>query len=565
MTLRILRTLGALAAVPLLVAAPLAAHAADDGGRIDHVETDGDSVSVLYSVPGLPSGVTPDPDSVTVTMDGKPVEATAKTVADSGETVRRTAILAIDVSKSMEGDKFAAAQDAARAYVDAAPDDVYIGLVTFASDVTTVEAPTQNHDDLDDAISSLELSPATHLYDGVLKALDETGEEGQRSVLLLSDGIDTTDTELSAVVTQAKNTGARVDVVSLDQKVTEDSPLVEISKATGGTVASTSDSDELEALFTAEATDLAKQLVVTFPAPSSSEQGTLAVSVDADGTSYGDDAFVTLDPAEGTAAGPTLAAPDDGFSLPKPALFIGIGLLFLGMAVLLAFGSTKMVPAEITPMQQQLSLYTVHGMKRSEKSNKSEGSAQLKDSAVAIAQQLVDKRDFETSLNHKLDRAGLRLKAAEWILLHAGSHDRLGPGRLPADAEHLPGPDLPGRRSGAPLVLPLLQGVAADQGVQRSARADPPGHRRCAPGRSVAAPGGRHGRPGGSGADGVGVPPGDHRAAARCRDRGLAGHRRRADGQRRLQVGRDGDPHPARGRRQPRRAAAQRRGDPARA
>ena len=203
---RILRTLGALAAVPLLVAAPSAAHAADDGGRIDHVETDGGSVSVLYSVPGLPSGVTPDPESVTVTMDGKPVEATAKTVADSGETVRRTAILAIDVSKSMEGDKFAAAQDAARAYVEAAPDDVYIGLVTFASDVTTVEAPTQNHDDLDEAISSLELTPATHLYDGVLQALDETGEEGQRSVLVLSDGIDTTDTELSTVVTQAKNT-----------------------------------------------------------------------------------------------------------------------------------------------------------------------------------------------------------------------------------------------------------------------------------------------------------------------------------------------------------------------
>jgi tight adherence protein B len=420
MTPRILRTLGALLSVPLLAAAPLAAHAADTGGRIDHVETDGDSVSVLYSVPGLPSGVTPDTDSITVTMDGKEVDATAKTVADSGETVRRTAVLAIDVSKSMEGDKFAAAQDAARAYVAAAPDDVYIGLVTFASEVTTVEAPTQNHDDLDAAISSLELSPATHLYDGVLKALDETGEEGQRSILLLSDGIDTTETDLSTVLTQAKNTGARVDVVSLDQKVAADSPLEQISKATGGTIASTSDSDELEALFTAEATDLAKQLVVTFPAPSSSEQGTLAIAVDADGTSYGDDAFVTLDPAEGTTgAGGDLAAPDEGLSLPKPAMFIGIGLLFLGMAVLFAFGSTKLVPAEITPMQQQLSLYTVHGMKRSEKSNKQDGSGQLKDSAVALAQELIDKRDFEASLNHKLDRAGLRLKAAEWILLHA--------------------------------------------------------------------------------------------------------------------------------------------------
>jgi tight adherence protein B len=421
MTPRILRTLGALAAVPLLVAAPLAAHAEDTGGRIDHVETDGDTVSVLYSVPGLPEGVTPDPSSVSVTMDGKEVDATAKTVADSGDTVRRTSVLAIDVSKSMEGEKFAAAQDAARAYVDAAPDDVYIGLVTFASEVTTVQTPTTNHDDLDEAISSLELTPATHLYDGVLQALDETGEDGQRSVLLLSDGIDTTDTELSTVVDQAKETGARVDVVSLDQKVKPGSPLDEISKATGGTVTSTSDSDELEALFTAEATDLAKQLVVSFPAPSSQQQGTLAVSVDADGQAYGDDAFVTLEPSEGTAStgAQELASPDEGFSLPKPALFAGIALLFVGMAVLFAFGATKMMPAEMTPMQQQLSLYTVHGMKRSEKASKSEGSAQLKDSAVAIAQELIDKRDFEQSLNHKLDRAGLKLKAAEWILLHA--------------------------------------------------------------------------------------------------------------------------------------------------
>ena len=36
--------------------APSAAHAADTGGRIDHVETDGDPISVLFSVPGLPRG-----------------------------------------------------------------------------------------------------------------------------------------------------------------------------------------------------------------------------------------------------------------------------------------------------------------------------------------------------------------------------------------------------------------------------------------------------------------------------------------------------------------------------
>src|SRR5262249_47035676 len=148
----------------------------------------GDNVTVLYSVPGLPNGVTPDPGSIKVSMDGKTVKATAKPVADAGESPRRTSVLAIDVSQSMAGAKFKAAKAAAQAYVDAAPKDVYVGLVTFASDVKTVQSPTQDHAALTKAIGSLELSPATHLYDGVLKALDETGDEGQRSILLLSDG-----------------------------------------------------------------------------------------------------------------------------------------------------------------------------------------------------------------------------------------------------------------------------------------------------------------------------------------------------------------------------------------
>ena len=422
MTTRILRTLGALAAAPLLLLAPAAAVAEDGGGRIDHVETPGDNVSVLYSVPGLPSGVTPDPKSVKVTLNGKPVSAEAAPVASSDKAVRRTAVLAIDVSMSMAGSKFAAAKAAAQAYVDTAPDDVYVGLVTFASYVKEVQAPTQDHAALSKAIDSLSLTPETHLYSGVIKALDVTGKDGQRSVLLLSDGKDTTDTPLDTVIRDAKNSGVRVDVVSLDQKLDSSSPLTQISSSTGGTVSETSDPDALKALFTSEATDLAKQLVVTFPAPADkAEEGTLAVSVDADGTTYSDSAFVTVQPASsGGSSAPTYEPAKGGMSLPTPALLAGVAMLFVGFAVILAFGASRMGRAEATPMQQQLSLYTVHGMRRSEKHSKQEGAGQLKESAVALTQELIAKRDFEASLNHKLDRAGLHLKAAEWILMHAG-------------------------------------------------------------------------------------------------------------------------------------------------
>lgn len=426
MTPRILRTLGVLGAVPLLLAMsmtmPLSAHAADDGGRIDHVETADGEVNVLFSVPGLPSGVSADPDTLTVTMDGSAVEAEATPVQESGQSVRRTALLAIDVSISMRGTKFAGAKQAALAYIDNAPGDVYVGLVTFASDVATVQEPTQDREALTSAVDSLQLTPATHLYDGVLQSLDVAGGDGQRSVLLLSDGKDTTTTGLDTVLREAENSGVRVDVVSLDQRLAPNSPLNQISAVTAGTVTSTSDLDMLEALFTEEANDLATQLVVTFPAPEGkAEEGTLAVSVEADGTPYADNAFVTLDPVTATsAATPTYEAPATGINLSKNALLLGIGLFFAGLAVLLVFGMTRMMPAPATPMQQQLSLYTVHGMKRSDKTAKGDQGTQLRESAVALAEGLINQRDFEERLAHKLDRAGLHLKPAEWLLLHAG-------------------------------------------------------------------------------------------------------------------------------------------------
>ena len=106
-------------------------------------------------------------------------------------------------------------------------------------------------------------------------------------------------------------------------------------------------------------------------------------------------------------------------------------------------------------------------------------------------------------------------------------------------------------------------GSAGCQGVQGPAGRHPAADGRLAVGRSVAGPVGRHRGPRGHRPDGRGVPAGAGRDPARRRDRGRAERRRRAHAERGLRVGRDGDPHPARGRRQPVRAAQQgRRDDP---
>jgi tight adherence protein B len=79
---------------------------------------------------------------------------------------------------------------------------------------------------------------------------------------------------------------------------------------------------------------------------------------------------------------------------------------------------------ELTPLQKQLQLYTVHGVDTHRaRRGRPQGSdvPGLKETAVAMADHFVKGQDFEQKLANKLDRAGFKLTASEWILLHIGA------------------------------------------------------------------------------------------------------------------------------------------------
>jgi len=89
---------------------------------------------------------------------------------------QRTIILAIDVSLSMratdvEPNRLAAAQSAAKAFVEAQPADVRIGIVSFAGTASLVQQPTQNREDLIAAIDRLQLQRHTAIGSGVIVSL----------------------------------------------------------------------------------------------------------------------------------------------------------------------------------------------------------------------------------------------------------------------------------------------------------------------------------------------------------------------------------------------------------
>ena len=119
---------GALALILSALLGGAAAAAPADEASIAFVESTGCQLEILVSVP---DGVEVDLAGVGVTVDGTDAEARAQEADDTSQ-MRRTAVLVIDTSNSMKGKRFAGAKQAASPSSAPCPDDVYVGIVSFA-------------------------------------------------------------------------------------------------------------------------------------------------------------------------------------------------------------------------------------------------------------------------------------------------------------------------------------------------------------------------------------------------------------------------------------------------
>ncbi|HET7326339.1 MAG TPA: type II secretion system F family protein [Nocardioidaceae bacterium] len=418
------------AAMIWLLSAPGAASAAG-GAEIDFVEPAPDgSVTMLVSVADLPAGSSPDLGSLSVTVDGQPVEATAE-MADAG-AVSRTTVLALDTSMSMRGTRFAAAKQATSAFLDSAPADLRVGLVTFAGEVVTVSEPTTDHSAVETEIDGLGLSRGTRLYDGITEAVSVAGRGGARSVLVLSDGADISGTALSAPIAASQQAEVKVDVVALQQSAADRAKLAEISGAAGGSIIAADNPESLARVFTAEADALAQQFQVRFKTPDTVDgDADVAVTVSAGGHTYADSAFISLaatqPPSDATPQAATVPMPQ-AVTAPAPlvgerGLWLGAGALTAGAGAILAM----LLPGRRRPQQslaqRQMQHYARHAQGGAAAATAPAVSALsfpgMRQAAIAVADVVV-KRGFESTLSARLTAAGMALNAAEWLLLHVG-------------------------------------------------------------------------------------------------------------------------------------------------
>ncbi|MPS26288.1 VWA domain-containing protein [Pigmentiphaga sp.] len=119
-----------------------------------------------------------------------------------------TVVLAVDVSRSMQAadiapNRLVAAQMAAKRFIAELPSNVRLGIVSFAGTAAVVQTPTDNRQDMVEAIDRFQLQRATATGSGLILAL---------SMLFPDDGID-----LESVIFETPSIRAGRRAIPLDQ------------------------------------------------------------------------------------------------------------------------------------------------------------------------------------------------------------------------------------------------------------------------------------------------------------------------------------------------------------
>ncbi|MBX3314886.1 MAG: VWA domain-containing protein [Actinobacteria bacterium] len=125
---------------------------------------------------------------------------------------RATIIIAIDTSLSMQAtdvapNRIEAAQAAATSFIEALPDKINVGLVTFNGVAKISVPPTQNHDQLIAAIEQIRLGERTAIGEAIFASLDAIESVNPDSTTV-TDGTTTGDGTTDGSTTDSGDAGA---------------------------------------------------------------------------------------------------------------------------------------------------------------------------------------------------------------------------------------------------------------------------------------------------------------------------------------------------------------------
>jgi tight adherence protein B len=336
MTMRLVFTLGALAAACAALASNVAAA---DQIRLRAL---GGAFPERTWVLSLPTKQRLTASAVKVTETSSPARRVARhrqgvvhlAVAPAGPAngVESGTILAIDESDSMRGKPIDNAIVAARKFAERRNADQRLGILTFNSSTSTAVGLTVDQGAIDRALAQKpQLKPQTHLYDAIAQAIDQIRVEqlDVGSIVVVSDGADVgSSITLDQVIQRAKDADVGIFTVGLRSRMFRRPPLQRLADSTGGYFSPADSPSDLAQIYDKLGLQLAHQYILKYNSMvGHGRPVTVSVSVDGFGSTTAK--YVT----------PTIAGPS---TVVKPSALSGVWQSPLTM-----FAVALLVPALI--------------------------------------------------------------------------------------------------------------------------------------------------------------------------------------------------------------------------
>ncbi len=381
---------------------------ADQGVQIRNVDTAGfPNVLVTVAVPGSVTA-----GDVRLTEDGYPVDVvTARSLADAGGSVQ--IVLAIDTSNSVRGEALTTAVQAATTFVQQLPPGIPVGLLTFSDRPRVLATLQADHGPIVAALEGLtETQSGTTMYDGLDAAATMFSGDGQRDIVLLSDGADTQSAgTLETAVAGARAAHAAVFTVGLGSKV--DAPVLQgIATGTGGSYTPAARAD-LISIYQDLAQQLSHQLVIQYR---SHAPGGVEVTVGVEANDGSDQRFVQL---------PAGAAPPTESVLHR--LLYGpwgmVGLLVVFFVVVFAIGVVLAGSGSRARRDRELARRMSAPPPRPEAVVRSDQgpTSWIPGSLASVGEAVAEVGGFQAKLERKLERAGLAITPGEFVTVSVGA------------------------------------------------------------------------------------------------------------------------------------------------
>lgn len=370
-----------------------------------------------------------DPKSLKAQVGTKFYPVTLKPVTQR----KRATMLVVDTSGSMGEAGMATVRSAAAAFLKDAPQDVAVGLVSFAGTAGVDVAPTKDRGRVQKAVNALRSRGETTLYDGVATAAAGLAPYDDGSILLLSDGGDTRSTKATKASATAalKRSGIRAEVIGFKTADSDNSVLKGFADAGGGTVAAAGNEAAVRQAFEAAARVLDSQAAFSFvPETTLRSAQSVVVTGTANGKAF--KAQTSFD--FGAAPLPATATPSETATLSaddapvttaavgpdnrglSPTLLLALVAVFLGV---LGLGAALAAPLFTSNRKQRLEDIEqyVHPVAMMGAQKTAVSASSLSTGLVNLGDKVMEGRASTSKTMSLIERADLPLRAGEWWVL----------------------------------------------------------------------------------------------------------------------------------------------------